>query len=241
MGGFPSIDLACLRDRCTEKHSTQGKGVLDIPLEMLKPKGYLQILTLLVLFFSFITASSYFYRDSQAESIVSNLTGKHSHEKSRTLFKQYYYRADIAALYSTSALQYYADQRTLPPGDEILDIEVALLTCIRYDYIPLYAFKSYSDLFYIKLDIERSIGILDFAANRYPHQISLQKLLADQLEKAGRWDAAKKVYQLCLNIDPSSFEFHQKLARIYKKTGSEDEFEEEMNILRQLDPRFKME
>lgn len=184
----------------------------------------------------FLLSGYNLFHEWRAEASLRRLIYIPSMEDVNNLYSSYAYRPDIAATYSTFAFQYYVSHNDVPNQDQLIEIEKALFTSIRFDYIPLLALKRYSDLYYSIPNGKRSTQMLEYAISRFPKNYPLHLLLAQQYETLGKWKEAQKYYQICINLDPASPDLRKKLALIYKKEGRDSKYQQQLDYLHNLDP-----
>jgi hypothetical protein len=209
----------------------------DLDFSTFKPQFSAQkTVTLSACAILFVLASTLLYNEWKIEMRMQNFLNSENESDAAVLYHAGYYRGDISAIYATSLLQHRVSSRTFPSEDELINIETALMTSIRFNYIPYLAIKRYSDLFFLHTKTEQSIQFLKFASNMFPDQLPLALLLAEQLETIGLLDEAMTEYQHCINLDPTAPHIRKRLALLYKQTGNEERYNQERKFLANLDP-----
>ncbi len=192
----------------------------------------------------FLIASLHFYRewrgDHQLQTYVSSRNQKERIEAAYDGFRQSPYRGDLAALYATTLLQTLSYPPVLPESSELEELDRALHVSAKNGYITTLAYKRLSDLYFVHSNTERSIQVLNIAAERFPNQKVLHELLGDRLNILGRREEAMQQYRISVNLDPASLQLREKLVSIYKLLGKMDDYQRERLQILKLDPAHEI-
>lgn len=149
------------------------------------------------------------------------------------------YRPDLSSLYAVTVLQTLSFPSLLPSNSQLSRLDQALLVSAKKHYIPLLAYKRLFDLYFVHSKPERSIQVLSAAVQFFPEQVLLHEWLGDRLETIGRREEAIHHYQICVNLNPVTIRYREKLAKAYQLAGRMDEYELEIERLRILNPVYQ--